>query len=373
VVGLGIPVIGFGTYLLWSRRLRGFLGWHLVLGGAAVLGAFAAWIACVDARAGREVVETFLVYNQLGRFVPELGAYGGGHVRPFWHYAAGIPLWWLPWSPLLGLAALSLRRSWPRLDAVRRDGLRLWLSTTVPVVVVLSLAATKRGLYLDPILPPVALALGAWMTLPVERAAWEVRVERGWCLALGVLATLCVLAPLFAKPDPPWGLPSAVPLVAAAVAIRRRPPRTRLERHLATLLLVSLAAVHLLVTVKPLVDRSKSFVPFVEALEAAAPAPAALYAFRPDETLLGVVGFYTGRRLEVVDADRLARLAEAQAPSIVLVRDRRPDGANYAGIEASGLPHRVLAECRIGGRRTLRILALGGDTRSGERPDPGSV
>src|SRR5262249_9814046 len=33
VVGLGIPALGIGVYLLWSRRMVRFLGWHIVLGG----------------------------------------------------------------------------------------------------------------------------------------------------------------------------------------------------------------------------------------------------------------------------------------------------------------------------------------------------
>src|SRR4029077_4642053 len=44
VVGLGIPALGMGVYLLWTRRLRQFLGWHVMVGSGLIGGAAALWL-----------------------------------------------------------------------------------------------------------------------------------------------------------------------------------------------------------------------------------------------------------------------------------------------------------------------------------------
>ena len=89
------------------------------------------------------------------------------------------------------------------------------------------------------------------------------------------------------------------------------------------------------------------------------PEERSLHAFAPDETILGVVGFYTGRRVQIVDLDDLRRMVRARDTHWVLVRDRRPEGGFYGSIEAAGIPHRLVSEHRVGNRRTLRILAFG--------------
>jgi hypothetical protein len=53
-----------------------------------------------------------------------------------------------------------------------------------------------------------------------------------------------------------------------------------------------------------------------------------------------------------------------------VVRDRRPDGGNYAIVERDAIPHRLVSEHRIGNRRTLRILSLGAMDSASER-EPG--
>ena len=125
-------------------------------------------------------------------------------------------------------------------------------------------------------------------------------------------------------------------------------------------------------TVKPFVDvRYKSFAPFVAALGNFVPADQPLYAFEPDKTLLGVIGFYTGQHVEEVGLEAIAEMADAEQTHWVVVRDRRPTGGNYATLEASGIPHRLVSEHRIGNRRTLRIVAFGALNSASERQPEG--
>ena len=70
VVGLGIPALGMGVYLLWSRRLSRFFGWHMVVGSGLIAGAAHYGSGCSGGKAGASSLDTFLVYNQAGTFFP---------------------------------------------------------------------------------------------------------------------------------------------------------------------------------------------------------------------------------------------------------------------------------------------------------------
>lgn len=359
LAGAAIPALGLVVFLIWTRRLRQFLGWHLLVGAAVLAAVAGAWLFALWLEGGDEALETFLVHDQLGRFLPGVVDHAESHRRPLWYYFAYAPALWLPWTPFLVLAVVAARRNWARIELPARAGVQLCLAASVPAVLALSLAGTKRAVYLDPVLPPLAILVGAWMVAELERARWEERAERGWQLVVALLAGLSLGTVLLDTTGWPLAATGALLVLAFALVVRVSPPRTRPDRLLATTILASLAAAHLFLTVKPFVDRYKSFVPFVDALERWVPEGRPLHAFAPDETILGVVGFYAGRRVQIVDLDELRRMAREPDTHWVLVRDRRPEAGFYGSIEAAGIPHRLVSEHRVGNRRTLRILALG--------------
>ncbi len=363
MIGLGIPMLGIGVYLIWSRRLRHFLGWHMVVGGSLIAGAAALWLWLLWSEGGLASVETFLVYNQLERFFPRAAIYHGGHVRPFWYYFAYTPADLMPWTPFVLLAALSSWRNWQRLPDAHRDGVRFCVSGTLPVFFALSLAGTKRGLYLLPVFPLVSLFVACWAVFVTQARGWENKVERGWGNFLIACAALSPAAIFLAPGSWPFWLGSVMVLYAFCWVFTFPPPAEREARLLGTALVVCLAVGNLMITVRPFVDRFKSFVPFVRELEKYAGLTGPLYAYRPDETTLGVVGFYTGRQLTVVGLEELKALAAKGATVSLVVRDTKRTGGNYGEIVQAGISHRLLSEQVIGDGRTLRLLAVGDRNR----------
>jgi hypothetical protein len=119
-----------------------------------------------------------------------------------------------------------------------------------------------------------------------------------------------------------------------------------------------------LITVRPFVDGFKSFVPFVRQLEKHVPAAAQVYAYRPDETTLGVIGFYTGRQATVVELEQLKSVARGPAKIWLITRDNKKTGGYYGEIQDAGIPHRVLSEQVIGDGRVMRIIAVGENMKS---------
>ena len=359
IVGLGIPVLGMMVYLLWSGQLRRFVGWHLLPGGALVAGVATLWLWFLWLEGGPESLETFLVYNQFGRFFPGTVVYKGGHERPFWYYFVNTPADLLPWTPFVLLAAITAWRHWDRLFDAERDGARLCASATLPVFFALSLAGTKRGLYLLPIFPLIALLVGWWATTDWPGPRWQDKLERWWDWVLIVVVALSpaaiVLAPRF------WfyWLPGVALLILFFCAFKIPLPQERSARLFSTAFLLCLALGNLFITVSPFIDRFKSFVPFVEEVERQAGTSAPLFAYRPDETTLGVVSFYTGRSLAIVGLDDLKVLAEGSTTKRVVVRDSKPKGGNYGEITSAGIPHRLISEQLVGDSRTMRIIAVG--------------
>ena len=364
VVGLGVPALGMGIYLLWTGRWRRFFGWHIVVGGGLIAGAGGLWLWSLWQEGGRASLETFLLYNQLGRFFPDPETYQGGHVRPIWYYFLNTPVDLLPWTPFVLLAALSAWRNWERLPDAHRDGLRLCISGTVPVFLALSLAGTKRGMYLLPIFPLIALFVASWATSAEQHRRWENTLERGWEIFLIACAVLSPAAIFFMPSRWLSWLVSVVILYLFWYGLRRSPPAGRESRLLGTALLVCLAIGNLLITVRPFVDGFKSFVPFVRQLEKQVPAATRLYAYRPDETTLGVIGFYTGRQVTFVELGELKSVARGPATIWLITRDSKKTGGHYGEIKNAGIPHRVLSEQVIGDGRTMRIIAVGENIKS---------
>ncbi|MGC8119818.1 ArnT family glycosyltransferase [Marinobacter sp. VGCF2001] len=173
-MGLGIITkgVGFLPALLFvpmialklrdRSRFSGTLTWRCALGPLVMLAVVAAWVIPMVLTVNHLGTDEALAYrnNILFKQTGERYADSWGHIQPWYYYLTSvIPTLWFP-LPLLALAVL------PKLaNSVRRQPVLLvTLGWIVLVVLFFSLSPGKRGVYVLPALPMLALALAPVVT-----------------------------------------------------------------------------------------------------------------------------------------------------------------------------------------------------------------
>lgn len=141
------------------------------------LALYLAWfIACAYQVGAGDIVRELWQQNT-ARFTSG----SRGHARPVYYYAMNLWHDMAPWSVLLPAA---LWWNWRR--HTRSDSMLLWWFGVF--FVFLSIAATKRQLYLLPAYPAVALLLGQWIAAVVEGRAGFSGLDRRLATVAVVLA-----------------------------------------------------------------------------------------------------------------------------------------------------------------------------------------
>jgi 4-amino-4-deoxy-L-arabinose transferase-like glycosyltransferase len=156
LVGAGLPALALVAWLAARRDLKGLVRPGLLAAGALALAPIALWVMQLGARLGPDGVREFVLVNNVLRFT---GGAARGHDNPFWYYLPTLLADFAPWSLVLPFALVAAIRA----PGARREPVRdlvLWL--LVPLLV-LSIASTKRGLYLLPIYPPASMLVAWWL------------------------------------------------------------------------------------------------------------------------------------------------------------------------------------------------------------------
>ncbi len=170
----------------------GVAGWRWWLAPLAMMVGICLWfipmLLAVDASGAPE----YAAYRDEILFKQTVGRYAAAwhHVKPWYYFIVEvIPALWLPWSLLLFWLVPRFRAAFRERDA------RIWLPLTWALLVLLffSMSPGKRGVYIHPALP--ALALASLPLLPALLARPGVR-RAGWTLALlfWSLAALALVA-----------------------------------------------------------------------------------------------------------------------------------------------------------------------------------
>jgi 4-amino-4-deoxy-L-arabinose transferase len=197
-----VPALAIVSLALWERRWRELLRWELYFGLVLQAAIILTWIGFVYLGPdGTAHLKVFFWNNLVGRFArvdaPSELQYAAAHRNTPGKYLIELPLYLAPWT-LLVMAAL--RRAW-RQRKMPSEGyrpVRFALAASLPPLVVLSMAATARNIYLAPALPGAALLLAWWAREISARAdRWDIHALRATSalllLGVGVFSAALVL------------------------------------------------------------------------------------------------------------------------------------------------------------------------------------
>ncbi|MDQ7007504.1 MAG: glycosyltransferase family 39 protein [Acidobacteriota bacterium] len=217
--GLGVLTKGPVALLLVALAVAAGLprrsegpSWRVFVHPLFILGlgmTVAPWVVAVGLRAGWEVFAQAAWHHSGDRFL-----HSWDNIEPWWYHLENLFTGFFPWS-LATIGALWPAFARRRLADRRSLWLALWLALAL---IVFSLPAGKRGVYLLPLYP--ALALLAARALPAL-AAWAPgrRLGGGLLLGVGLLALgvgAWILLPAAGSPLPP--AIASLPAVHAAAA-----------------------------------------------------------------------------------------------------------------------------------------------------------
>jgi 4-amino-4-deoxy-L-arabinose transferase-like glycosyltransferase len=180
-----LPLAAIAIQLGLEQRTRELRTLFALRGWTLSLGPFLLWGGAALMLAPAGFFQQAVVENLCARFLT-----GSSHVRPFYYYAYQLPLDFLPSTLLLPAAVVGAWRA--RRGTSEAD--RSWRLLSVWVLVFLaffSLSAGKRGLYLVPMFPALAIGCAAALV-----AALAQRRSLPWGLGwvLGALAGALALA-----------------------------------------------------------------------------------------------------------------------------------------------------------------------------------
>lgn len=162
LVALVLPgMVALALLVLWRdwATLRALVGWRPIVTFLAIA---APWFVLVS-RAHPEFAYFIFVREHFERFAAEVGHPEG----PFYYVPVMLvgPLPWSVWALLL-VFSRSARHAFGRIPAEPRTFLLVWAGF---MFVFFSVASSKLATYVLPILPAVALLLGAWIDELLDR------------------------------------------------------------------------------------------------------------------------------------------------------------------------------------------------------------
>ena len=338
-VAVLVPGLVFLTYLLWERRLADVR--RMMVPAGAIIGAVVVlpWYVLLYRQHGWVHIESFVVGENLLRFVQTVGGVGRGPL----FYVPVMLGFLFPWSLFLPFALWPVRRqALPRgamgaddlAERVGRDReghtaarsqrtarlLVLWIGV---FVLFFSLSSTKQDLYILPIIPAAAALVGGLLARGLDSRHPENRRLRWIMVATGVILLVVggALLGLFVAPGqyPLGGLATAsVVAVLAGLSAVALGVKKRLFAAVAVLS-VSLAIVSwcFVVATLPDFERYKPVRPLAAAIESRASTDAVIGSYR---AAFPSMVFYLQRPvLELVDPRQLHEAFSSSTDVYVLM------------------------------------------------------
>jgi 4-amino-4-deoxy-L-arabinose transferase-like glycosyltransferase len=272
-----LPLFGVLGQLGFEGRLRDLRRFVSVPALAASIGVVAAWVTLAAALGPPGFLGEAIGTNVVARF-----AEGTDHERSALFYLGALPFAFLPWTLAWPLALRRDARSPERAEA--RSAQHLLVAFLAGGLLLLSLSRGKRGAYLMPLFPALALLVGA-------------AVQRWW----------------YASPRGVGARRAATALFGAVLA-------GELAFHALWL---------------PSLDESHSIRGAAQAAAAVAPNGTPIAVVR-NGSLIGGVAYYAGRPVaEVGSVKGLRRFLQAGGRAIVLEGDHMDEVQQAASVEVT--------------------------------------
>lgn len=167
-VGLVLPVLGIGAFLLYLGNFKQVLLEMRPVRGCLITGAIAIpWFVLVTLANGQAYIDTFFGYHNIQRFTSVVSSHRG----PWYFYFPVVLIGLLPWSIYLPIAIARLRfwqrNKWQQSPRSAQLGL-FALFWFISVFLFFSISVTKLPSYVLPLMPAgailVTLLFGDLMT-----------------------------------------------------------------------------------------------------------------------------------------------------------------------------------------------------------------
>ncbi|MCJ2376762.1 glycosyltransferase family 39 protein [Vibrio sp. ZSDZ34] len=362
-IGLSwIPLVLRGLYLRKqfpneAQSTGKFILMHLV--GISVMCLVAAsWIYPFYQTAAPELWKAWFWDNQVGRLTGEatstLGHNNAG--KPF-YYVKGILEYSLPWTPLivLWLGAFVVKLKSPRSISWTQGMFAFWFTLAI---FILSYSATKRSMYLAPLMPLFALMIAE----AAQRFSgkWFDWYRRGWLTLMSFILLAFAVVPLWADmlpghkiPDSlmawlkTWHLVALIPIFAIVLMIiveKKMWPQWA-KMAIITGLFFSSAFTYLF----PAVDIAKDMKPDLNAFVEQIPEQerGKIASFKFSETMSSIFFLYHDWAVPRVSKERAQLILDGKDPEFkYLLLDRsnsQTEIVQFAGL-AQGTTYTVLAK-----------------------------
>jgi 4-amino-4-deoxy-L-arabinose transferase-like glycosyltransferase len=347
IVAWVFPGLAFLAFITWERRWRELLRWELYAGLLLQAAVMVPWILAVKGQPdGERFLRIFFWDNLVGRFIPVAseGNYKDGHRNSPGKYLYELSWYVAPWTFLV---IAAVRRAWSGVRAGDPDhrGWRWAVCIVVPSLALLSVASTARNIYIAPILPGFALALGLWAA---RHLAEPDRFERVclWATAvtLGLVGLVCGPAVLALNGYDGSGTPLPTllavivgGLASGALAVKLLWLQRRALGPAMLFTAVLMLNVVMLVAWRgafPVFDRWQNQAPTMTRVAAIA-ADHPIVLWQPDETIRSNLDYFVDLRFPVVlTREQLDQALAAEPRTLVLLRQREGD---LATVLAAGL------------------------------------
>lgn len=156
-VGIVLPILVLAVCLV-CRRDRAYLGKLSVARGLPWLVLPLLWYLAAYGEGGQAFLDKLILKENFYRVLdPE--KVGAGHIKSMFFYFPALLAGMAPWSLFLPAVGIQL---WKRGKQTQSDGTLYPLVWFLVTLVLFSLAGSKRGVYLLPAYPALALLLGHW-------------------------------------------------------------------------------------------------------------------------------------------------------------------------------------------------------------------